>query len=180
MPRFVLFAVLFAFPAVAVADDKPTPVTMSGLSAAAPAGWKSEKPANLLRSHQFKLASADKDHADAEVVVSPKSSPDVAKNFDKWKAAFTPPDGKTAEDVTKVSKFEVSGATVHVLDITGTWKYRERPNDPKSKEELRPEFRAVWVLIVTKDETTHVRLSGHQSVVEKHYPDFEKWIKALK
>ena len=170
--------VLFALPAFAA--DTPVTVKLSGLSAPAPAGWKAEKPANLLRSYQFKLPSPDKDHADAEVIVSPNMSPDAAKNFDKWKAGFTPPDGKTADDVTKTSKFEVSGATVHVLDVSGTWKYRERPNDPKSKEELRPEFRAVWMIVVTKDETTHIRLSGHQSVVNKHYGDFEKWVKALK
>ena len=164
----------------AFADDTPVMVKVNELSAAAPAGWKSEKPANLLRSYQFKLASPDKDHADAELIVSPKSSADVTKNFDKWKTGFTPPDGKTAGDGTKTSQFEVAGAKVHILDVSGTWKYRERPNDPKSKEELRPEFRAVWVMVVTKDETTHIRLSGHQSVIEKHYADFEKWVKSLK
>lgn len=173
-------ALLAVFTLPVFADDAPLTVKVNGLSAVAPAGWKSEKPANLLRSYQFKLASPDKDHADAEVIVSPKSSADVTKNFDKWKAGFTPPDGKTAEDVTKTSQFEVAGAKVHVLDVSGTWKYRERPNDPKSKEELRPEFRAIWVMVVTKDETTHIRLSGHQSVVEKHFPEFEKWVKSLK
>ena len=179
MTRFKWIAVVLFWTSVAIADEKPVAVKVSSLSAVAPAGWKSEKPSNLLRSYQFKLPSPDKDHADAELIVSPNSSPDVTKNFDKWKAGFTPPDGKTPEDVTKVNQFEVAGAKVHTLNVSGTWKYRERPNDPKSKEEIRPEYRAVWVVVVTADGTTHIRLSGHQSVVEKHFADFEKWVKSL-
>lgn len=176
LPLFAAFAL--AIPSFA--DDKPTPVKFSGLSGDPPAAWKSEKPANLLRSHQFKLPSNDKNYADAELTVSPKSSDDVAKNFDKWKAQFTPPDGKKAEEVSKTSEFKVGDAKVHVLDVTGTWKFKERPFDPKSKEEVRPEYRAVWVIVVGKDDTTHLRLSGPQGVVDKHYPEFEKWLKGLK
>ena len=174
-----LFAVVVSA-AVASADDKPMPVKFSGLSGDPPAAWKAEKPANLLRSHQFKLPSDDKTYADAELTVSPKSSDDVAKNFDKWKAQFTPPDGKKAEDVTRTSEFKVGEVKVHVLDVTGTWKFKERPFDPKSKEEIKPEHRAVWVIVVGKDDTTHLRLSGPQGVIEKHYPAFEKWLKGLK
>lgn len=172
-----LFAVVSA---VAVADDKPMPVKLSGLSADPPAAWKSEKPANLLRSHQFKLPSDDKNYADAELTISPKSSDNVTKKFDEWKAQYTPPDGKKAEDVTKTSEFKLGDAKVHVLDVTGTWKYKERPFDPKSKEETKPEYRTVWVIVVGKEDTTHLRLSGPQGVVEKHYPEFEKWLKGLK
>ncbi len=174
-----LFAVV-VFVAVVVADDKPTPVKFSGLSGDPPAAWKAEKPANLLRSHQFKLPSDDKTYADAELTVSPNSSKDVAAKFDEWKAQYTPPDGKKAEDVTKTGEFKVGDAKVHVLDVTGTWKYKERPRDPKSKEEIRPEYRTVWVIVVGKDDTAHLRLSGPQGVVEKHYPAFEKWLKAMK
>jgi hypothetical protein len=172
---------LLALAAFALAAaDKPKPVDVAGLKADPPAGWKAEKPANLLRSHQFKLPSDDKAFADAELTVSPKSSDDVAKNFDKWKAQFTPPDGKKPEDVTKTSEFKVGDVKVHVLDVTGTWKYKERPFDPKSKEEIKPEHRAVWVIVVGKDDTAHLRLSGPQAVVEKHHPAFEKWLKELK
>jgi hypothetical protein len=181
MVRYILLFAIVCFAGnPLVADDSPVVVKLGTLSGPVPSGWKSEKPANLLRSFQFKLASANPDHADAEVIVFPKAATDVTKNFDKWKAGFTPPDGKKPEDVTKVGQFEVSGVTVHTLDVSGTWKYRERPNDPKSKEEVRPEFRAIWYMVVTKDETTHIRLSGHQSVIEKHLPDFEKWVQSLK
>lgn len=165
--------------ASAVAAD-PVVVPFGKLKAAAPADWRNEKPSNRLRSHQFKLPSGDPSLADAEVYVMPESPPDPAKVFPRWKATVVPPDGKTADDVAKESKFEAGGATVHLLDATGTWKYRERPFDPKSKEELRPEYRVVWAVVQHGDEASHVRLSGPQAVVAKHYPAFERWLRSMK
>lgn len=171
---------ILALAAFALAADKPAAVTLSGLSAVPPAEWKAEKPDNLLRSHQFKLPSGDEGFADAEVNVSPKASDDVEKYFGRWKDQYTPPDGKTADDVTKISELTVGGAKVHILDVTGTWKYKERPFDPRSKLQTLPEYRTVWVIVVGKEDTTHIRMSGPQGVVGKYYPGFEKWLKALK
>ena len=64
--------------------------------------------------------------------------------------------------------------------ISGTWKFRERPRDPKSKEEVKPEYRAVWAIVLQGEEATHVRFSGPEKVVAKHHPAFEKWIKSAK
>ncbi len=175
----VLAFLLLAAP-FAVAEDKGTPVKLSGLSGVAPAAWKSEKPANRLRSYQFKLPSGDKDYADAEVAVFPESSPDNAKNFARWKDTFVPADGMTIEQAAKTGKMAIGKATVATLDVSGTWKFKERPQDPKSKEMLLADHRAIWVVIETPDETTHVRLSGPATVVEKHKKDFDAWLKSLK
>lgn len=174
------FVYLFLTGSGVHAEDKATPVKISGLSGAAPATWKAEKPANRLRSYQFKLASGDKDTADAEVAVFPESSPDNTKNFERWKATFVPPEGSTIEQAAKVGKMDIGKAQVATLDLNGTWKYKERPQDPKSKEELRADYRVLWVVIETDDETTHIRLSGPAMVVEKHKKDFDAWLKALK
>ena len=164
---------------IALAAD-PVAVPFGKLKATVPADWKAERPSNRLRSHQFRLPSGDPALADAEVYVMPESPPDPAKVFPRWKATVVPPDGKTPDDATKESKFDAGGATVHLLDATGTWKYRERPFDPRSKEEQRPEYRVVWAVVQHGDEATHVRLSGPQAVVAKHYPAFEQWLKGMK
>src|SRR5690349_855267 len=80
-------------PPLASAADG-TAVKVNKMTATAPASWKSEKPANRLRSYQFKLPGAA-GRGDAELYVMPESSPDIAKNFPRWKAQFVPPDGKT-------------------------------------------------------------------------------------
>ena len=173
----MLFPLLAAF---AFADEKPVTVKVGALSVETPAGGVSEKPANRLRSHQFKLVSGEKEFADAEIAIFPDSSPDVMKNHDRWKVAVAPMDGVPPEEAAKLSKLEVKGATITLLDMTGTWKYRERPQDPKSKEEIRPEYRVVWAIITAKDETTHVRFTGPMKVVAKHYGAFEGFLKGLK
>lgn len=184
--RFVLlaigFAALVSFESVhrsTAADTKSVVVKLVKLSAPAPADWVSEKPANRLRSFQFRLKGADGD-GDAEVIVMPESNPDPEKSFPRWRASFVVPDGKTEKDVGTQSKQEIAGATVHILDANGTWKFKERPFDPRSKEELRENYRVVWVIVDEKGDATHIRISGPEGTLVKHYPGFEKWLKSMK
>lgn len=161
-------------------QENDTEVKIGHLKAVVPADWKKEKPANLLRSYQFKLPG-EKEGMAAELSVFPESHPDPEKNFPKWKAQFVPPVEKTIDDLSKTAKWDVKGATVNVLDIAGgTWKYRERPQDPRSKEMFLDNYRVIWIIVAEKDEATHLRLSGPKATVDKHYGEFEKWVKALK
>lgn len=165
--------------AVQGADEKRVVVKLVKLSAPVPADWKSEKPANRLRTYQFKLPGA-KDHPEAELIVMNESPPGTEKNFPKWKNTFVVPEGKTADDISKTAKWDVKGATVNVLDMTGTWKFKERPFDPKSKEMLLEDWRVIWVIVEEKDETHHIRLSGPAVTVAKRAGAVEAWIKSLK
>ena len=177
LPAIGLF---LALPALAPAQDKGTETKINGMKSTTPADWKSEKPSNLLRSYQFKLPGA-KDAGEAEVTVYPESHPNPAKSFPRHKAEFIPPEGKTIDDISKTEKWDVKGATVTVLDISGgTWKHKERPQDPTSKEMLLDNYRVVWVIVAEKDEATHIRLSGPKATVDKHYKAFEAWIKGLR
>jgi hypothetical protein len=74
----------------------------------------------------------------------------------------------------------VKGATVTYLDITGTWKFKERPQDPKSKEMILDDYRVIWVIVAEKEEATHLRLSGPAPSVAKSYKAFESFVKSLK
>jgi hypothetical protein len=181
--RILALATLMVAAATLVAQDKkdnPVVVKVSGLSATAPADWKSEKPSNNLRSFQFRLPGPD-GKPDGEITVMPESDPKAEKVFARWKAQFIPPEDKTVDDISKTSKVEgVKGARIDVLDVAGTWKYKERPFDPKSKEVILEDWRVVWVVVGTDAEATHIRLSGHKDTVAKYYPQFEKWLRELK
>ena len=170
-------------PPLAKGEDKPVVVKLTRLSATAPADWKNEKPANLLRKYQFKLPGA-KDHPAAELTIMGESLPGAEKNFPKWKATFVQPEGKTIDDVAKTAKWDVPNATVAVLDISGTWKYKEKPLD--KKETLLDDWRVIWVIVEEKNdkgellEAYHFRLSGPSVTMEEQAPKFEKWVKSLK
>lgn len=163
------------------ADDPAPAVKAGGLSAPAPAGWVSEKPANRLRSHQFKLPGEKGGPGDAEVVVFPESDPKTEKVFPRWKGQFVVPEGKAIDDIAKVSKLDgVKGATITLLDVAGTWRYNPAPFDPKSRTEVRDDQRVVWAVVAGPDEVAHVRLSGPKATVDTHYPAFERFLKSLK
>jgi len=180
MKTLASFTLLLSVALVSAAEPKGTPTTISGMKGTAPAAWVKEKPSNLLRSYQFKLPALVKDLADAELAVYPESTPKYESKFKEWKDTFLLPEDKTADDISKVSKLEVNGNMVHVLDVNGTWKYRERPRDPSSKEMLKADYRVVWYVLMGKEETTHIRLSGPKKVVDSHIASVEKWIKELK
>jgi hypothetical protein len=171
---FILSAALLASADPAArAQPKAVTIKLNKLSAPAPVGWVSEKPKYTLRSYQFQLPG-EKGGAAGEFIVMPESDPKAEKVFPRWKAQFA------TTDAAKESKLAIKDAMADVLDVTGTWKYRERPFDPKSKEEERVDYRVVWAVVGEKDEATHVRLSGPKEVVAKHYTAFEAWLKALK
>lgn len=184
-PRFAaLFAGLLTLTFATAADDAPVEIKLDKkgkIKAPAPAGWKSEKPANTLRSYQFRIPSGEEGGGDAEFIVMPNSSPVADKSFPRWRTSFVVPEGTAADDIGKVSKLDLPIGVGHVLDVTGTWKFKERPFDPKSKEEMRPDYRVIWVILVDKnDEATHFRLSGPAKVVAKHQKEMEDVLKALK
>jgi hypothetical protein len=173
----VALLVCAALAAGRAADDAPVVVKLGKLSAPVPADWKKEKPSNLLRTYQFKLPGV-KDQPGAELSVYNESLPGAEKNFPKWKNTFVAPEGKTIDDAAKTAKWPVPGAKVDVLDVTGTWKFKARPQD--KKETLLDDWRVIWVIVEEKDETHHIRLSGPAVTVGEHAEALEKWVKGLK
>ena len=81
-----------------MAQEQANVIKVGKLTAKVPADWQKEKPANLLRSYQFKLPGAE-DFAQPQLAVFPESHPDPEKNFPKWKSQFVPPEGKTIDDI---------------------------------------------------------------------------------
>ena len=161
------------------ADEVGTPVKLDKLASAAPKDWVKEKPANRLRLYQFRVPGA-KDVGDAELTVLENQTGTVEANFARWKEEFVPPDGKTADDLAKTDKWTVGKLTAQVLDIRGTWQFKERPFDPKSKVELKPDARVIAAVFDTGDGTYRVRLAGPGKTVDAHADAFKTWLTSFK
>lgn len=177
LPAFVLLA--FVNAANSADEPKGTVVKLDKFTSTTPADWKSEKPINRLRSHQFRLPAA-KDSTDAEIYIFPDLTRTVEENFSRYKDQFVPPEGKKVDDIAKTAMIDVGKAKVNILDVTGTWLYKERPFDPKSKQEERANSRVIFVIFTTEDGNYLIRLSGTSATVTQHAKPFYDWIKAFK
>jgi hypothetical protein len=160
-------------------DGKGAIVDLGGMKSRAPAEWKEEEVTNRMRLQQFKLPKVKDDPQDAEVVIFNSGGTPEA-NIDRWKSFFVPPQGKTLDDVAKVTKMDVGDAKMTLLDISGTYKFKERPFDPNAKEELRPNSRMVGVVVETPKSQFQIRFVGPAATVENYKKGFDEWLKNFK
>lgn len=161
------------------AGDKGALVDFDGKQSRAPAEWKEEKVAVALRYMQFRLPKIKDDKADAEVVIFKGIGGSAKQNIDRWKGMFIAPDGKSLEDVANVSEMKVGKVGVHYLDVSGTYKYKERPSDPNAKEERRPGSRMIGV-VYDGDNVYHIRMVGYAATIEHYKKGFDEWLKGFK
>jgi hypothetical protein len=159
-------------------EPKGTVIEVDGMKAAVPADWKEEKPKNRLRWKTFRLPRVKDDKMDAELAMFNEARGTPEDNVKRWKGMFMPPDGKTIDDVSKVSEVPIGKKKATYLEVYGTYVYKEFPMAPKS--ELRPDQRMIAVQYDGDDNTYHFRINGPAATVEHHKKGFDAWLKALK
>jgi hypothetical protein len=164
----------------AQAQTKGTAVKLDDLESVAPADWKPEKPANRLRSHQFRLPRAKDDKEEAELAILPNITGTPEKNVQRWKEMFNPPEDKTIEEVSRVETLKIGPAKATYLDVSGTYLYKDRPFDPTSKTIPRPGYRMFSIMFETSDGTHLIRLVGPARTVNQHKKAFDDWLKGFK
>ncbi len=176
----VLLAAGTAPPAAGQKPDEGTVVELDGLKSKTPADWQKQKPANRLRSHQFKVPRTKGDPADAELAISPEQRGTSEQKVQGWKDWFEPPAGKTLDEVSKVESFMVGAAKVTYLDVSGTYLNLPRPLAPKSQAKPLPHYRMLAVYLETKGDKFFIRLIGPEKTVAQQKAAFDAWLKALK
>jgi hypothetical protein len=161
-------------------DQKGTVVDLDGLRSAAPAEWKSEEPGNRMRHMQFRLPKVKDDKADAELIIFKGLGGSARDNIKRWQAQFIPPKGKSIDDVSKVMEMKIGQAEASYLDINGTYLFKERPADPNSKTERRPDYRMLALHMDGPKNIYHIKLVGPAKTVEHYKTGFDEWLKAFK
>src|SRR5438034_11256299 len=103
-------------------ESKGAVVDLDGLKSRAPAEWKQEDPSNRMRLTQFRLPKVEGDKYDAEIVIFQGIGGSAKANIDRWKATFLAPEGKTIDDVAKVTEIKLGEATASALHVKATYK----------------------------------------------------------
>lgn len=163
----------------AYAEDPPKPVEVAGMKATPPTGWKSEKPSNTMRIHQFKLPREKDDSEDAELAVFffATASGSVEQNLKRQVAKFNPADGKDKVE-EKVDKIKVGPVEATYQDVSGTFVKKANPMAKDGTP--MPNYRQLYVVFETKDGQYYMTLLGPAKTVEKHKKDFESWLESFK
>jgi hypothetical protein len=169
--RRIAWLMGFLFVAAANADDKGTVVEIDGLRSTTPANWKKEKPSSTLRVAQFKLPG------DAELALF-NSGGGAKANVARWKGQFTPPKGKTIDEVSKIDEIKIAGRDAVYLDVSGT--YTGAALTPGAKPEPQADYRMLAIYVSGKETDFQIRLTGPAKTVEAQKKAFDEWVKAFK
>jgi hypothetical protein len=167
-------------PASVREELRGTSVTIDTLKALAPPEWRPERPQDRSVTYQFRLPKKRNDPGDAELVVQPNVRGSVEANLRRYKDLFVPPPNTLPEEAAKVETYRVGAASVTALDVQGTYLFKDRPADANVKEDVRPDYRMLAVLVVTNEGTHLVRMVGPRSTVGHYKKEFENWVKSFK
>lgn len=173
-----LFAIAAAF---AVSAAYAGEVELAGMKSKTPDAWKEEAPSSNMRLTQFKLPKADGDADDAELVifVFKGGSGTAAENFKRQLAKFKPAAGKDKVEAVE-GKIMVGKHEAPMQDITGTYLKKSKPFDPADKGVEKPDYRQLYVVLITDKGDFYPTLVGPAKTVEKHKKDFEEFLKNFK
>jgi hypothetical protein len=160
-------------------EEKGKEIEIDGMKAAVPGSWKQEKPENRLRYLQFRLPKVKDDKEDAVLIVT-KIGGSAEENIKRWKAQMIPPEGKSLDDVVKVTDFKIGDVKAPYMDGSGTYKDNPQPFNPQSKTVNRPNYRLLAIHYEGKDDPYQFKLYGPADTVANYKQGFEDWLKALK
>ena len=164
-------------------EPKPEPkgveVKLDGMTSAAPASWAPEKPANLLRSYQFRVPHVEGDKYDAEIYVLKNLTGSTDDNITRLKEMFVLPPDMPKEKAVQQSSQKLGKANLTIVDVQGTYLLKHIPID-KAAKETRPDYRMIAVIWQSMDESLGIRLIGPKKTVEWHSKEFHEWLKNFK
>lgn len=176
-----LLALAALWPTARAGDKEGPEVKLGKFTSRAPANWKADGKGNKFRVHQFKVPGPAKGE-DAEVVVFyfDGGGGGIAQNIERWKSMFKPPEGKTLEDVAKVTSFKVGDIKITYLDVSGTYQVKNPPFDPNAKLEKRPDHRMLSVYFDSEDGPYFIRMVGPAKTIDQGKKGFDDWLKNFK
>jgi len=171
-----LLCSLFVLPAVAEEEPVKIELGKGHIVFTVEEGFNAEKPRNRIIEFEFSTAPAEGNNIPGRLTVMGAGG-SIEANINRWMAQFTQPDGSATKEKAKVTKEQVDGQEVHLVDIRGTYA-DGRPFGPKTD---RPKFRMLAAIVTTKKFGNYfVKYYGPEETVDKYEAAFKKTIASLK
>ncbi len=148
------------------------------IKATIPSEWMEQTPTSSMRKAQYALPKAEGDPEDGELAVfyfGLGQGGSVEANIDRWIGQISQPDGSSSKDKAKTSKKEVSGMTVTLVDVSGTYAAGMMSAAPP-----RPGYRMLAAVVETAEGPFFFKLTGPEKTIQKWAQSFDQFIDGLK
>ena len=166
---------LLALAAPVLASDR---TEVAGLRFTVPSGWKRVEPTSPVRAAQFRIPRAGRRQEDGELIVVRFADPKGGEASDfvgRWYGQFTQPDGRPSREAASVTKRDVNGLGVEVIDLAGTYRPALGPMDHESK----PGWRLLGAVVQGQGGPWYLRAVGPAKTIEGARKDFDALVGSL-
>lgn len=168
---------LFLAPLLCLTADA---VELGNLKSIPPVDWKEGRLANQMQVKNFTLPKVgDEDPPSLIIYQFAGGVGGLEANVKRWKGMIEPAKGKTVDDVTKVTEFEVSKIKVTIVDATGTYLFKPNMSDP-SNVVRKENYRLINVYFPTDEKVYTLRVVGPAKSVAAAEKGFMEWLKNFK
>ena len=153
-----------------------------GLTFDIPSEWSAVQPSGQFRAAEYRLPRIESDSEDAELVVfyfGQGQGGSVEANLQRWKGQFTPPPGKSLEEVSQTSASESNGVSLTVLRISGTYNKSVGP-PMMGRTEPHPGYRMLAVVAETSAGPYFLKLTGPEATIVRWESLFEQMLRSIR
>lgn len=161
----------FAGASASAPKGPPRDVTPSGktheqalaeLTIAVPEEWTSTPTTSSMRVAQWALPGPG---GDAELVVYrfADGAGTVEANIARWKGQFTPPEGKTIDDVTVTKTLDAGELKITLLDVRGRYVAQVQPGATSTHDE--PDYRMLTAIVQGSGDPFYFKLLGPEATL---------------
>jgi hypothetical protein len=142
-------------------------VMLSGVSFTKPEGWVKEEPGTMSRKAQFRLAKADNEVEDCEVVITHfptmKGEEMDRMNIQRWLGQFSRADGGDISEHARIARMESGAVKLTAVDVSGNMGASPMSGIPTAQEN----YRMIAAIVDHADGPHFVKLTGPIDGVER-------------
>ena len=163
-------------PSAAAEEPKVHAIKLGKLQMTAPADWDKKTPSVRIIAYEFSLPPAEKGLDPGRMTIM-SAGGSIEANLDRWYGQFRQEDGGDTAKAAKTEKKEIAGQTVHLVEITGTFKDQR---GPFSKAEFKKDYEMFAAIIETGAGNIFVKTTAPKKTMAKHKKAIRAMIEGLK
>ena len=142
-----------------------------------PVEWTSRPPSSSMRLAELVLPGPGGDTA-LVIYRFPGGAGGVEANIARWKGQFTPPEGKTIDDVSTVATDRRPPLTITRVDVRGTNSAESMPGAGDRKDE--PDSRMLAAIVEGVGDPYFFKAVGPSATLDVWAPAFEAMLAGLR